>query len=192
AIARSITNPSQQARAWTSLAEAVAATGDLDRARLLTDQTETIARSITDPYEAGTRSIIVFPPPRMGAFISLAEVVAKIGDRGRARLLTDQAETVARSITDPSQQAEALASLTEAVADTGDLDRAEAIARSITDPSQQARALTSLAEAVADTGDLDRARLLTDQTETIARSITDPSQQAEALASLTEAVADTG
>ncbi|MGC4953862.1 hypothetical protein ACLQ2P_11660, partial [Actinomadura citrea] len=75
AIARSITNPSQQARAWTSLAEAVAATGDLDRSRQLTDQAETIARSITDPSQQAE------------ALASLAKTVTKVGDLDAAKRL---------------------------------------------------------------------------------------------------------
>jgi len=57
----------------------------------------------------------------------------------------DRAETIARSITDPYQQAEALAAVAQAVADAGDLDRAETIARSITDPYQQVEALAAVA-----------------------------------------------
>ncbi|WP_208760818.1 hypothetical protein, partial [Micromonospora orduensis] len=94
-----------------------------------------------------------------------------------ARTLADRAETIAGSITDRYEQAQALTALAEAAAGAGDLDRAERIARSITDPKQQAWALTALAEAVAGAGDLDRA-------ETIARSITKPDQQAQALIGL--------
>ena len=79
------------------------------------------------------------------------------------------------SITDPSEQAWALAGVVEALATTGDVDRAEAVARSITDPSRQAWALAGVARALATTGDADRA-------EAVARSITDPSRQAVALA----------
>ena len=58
-----------------------------------------------------------------------------------ARQVAQQAEAVARSITDPYMQARALAEVAQALARAGDVDRAEAVARSIADPSRQARAL---------------------------------------------------
>ena len=61
----------------------------------------------------------------------------------------DRAEALARSITDPYRQAQALADLTGVVADAGDLDRAEVLARSVTDRGWQARALADLARVVA-------------------------------------------
>ncbi|MGC5277330.1 hypothetical protein, partial [Actinomadura citrea] len=220
ALAQSITSSLQRVEVLASLIEAATKVGDLDLARLLTDQAETVARSIRDPSqqanawtslaravaatgdldraEAIARSI-TNPSQQAGALTSLAEAVAATGDLDRSRQLTDQTETIARSITDPSQHARALTSLAEAAAKVGDLDRArqltdqtETIARSITDPYEQGCALSSLAEAAAKVGDLDRARLLTDQAETVARSITDPSQQAGALTSLADAIAATG
>ena len=71
---------SGQARALAAVAEALARAGDVDRA-------EAIARSITDPYWAGTRRWLVW--------------------RGHwpGRVMSDRAEAIARSITDPSGQA---------------------------------------------------------------------------------------
>ena len=57
------------------------------------------------------------------------EVLAETGDVDRARQVAQQAEAVARSITDPSEQAWALAGVAEALARTGDVDRAEAVGR---------------------------------------------------------------
>ena len=61
----------------------------------------------------------------------------------------DRAEALARSITDPDRQAQALADLARVAAGAGDLDRAEALARAITDPDRQAQALADLARAAA-------------------------------------------
>ena len=63
----------------------------------------------------------------------------------------DHAEALARAITDPDAQAQALAELVTVVAQTGDLDRAEALAHTITDPDARAQALTQLAAAAAQT-----------------------------------------
>jgi lipopolysaccharide biosynthesis regulator YciM len=103
----------------------------------------------------------------------------------------NRAETLARSITNPGRQVQALASLVTALVTAGELDRArrlvtdaETLARSITDPDQQSRVLDSLVEALVTAGELDRARRLVTDAETLARSITDPDQQREVLDSL--------
>jgi hypothetical protein len=87
----------------------------------------------------------------------VAGAIAAAGDPGRA-------ETVARSIIRPFEQAEALAAVAGAIAATGDTERArqlaeqaETVARSITYPPEQARALTAVAEAIAAAGDPERA-----------------------------------
>ena len=148
----------------SALAKAAARVGDVDRARMLAEQAETLARSVTEPYEQG--------------WVYLAEAAASAGD-------LDRAEALARSITSPDRQAQALASSAEAAASAGDLDGAEALARSITSPDRQAQALARLAGAAAGAGDLDRA-------EALARSITSPDAQAQALARLAGAAAGAG
>ncbi|MGH3843251.1 MAG: hypothetical protein ACRDS0_17665 [Pseudonocardiaceae bacterium] len=113
-----------------------------------------------------------------------------------------RAEALARSITDPNRQAQALAELINAVAAAGDPDRAhrladqaEAIARSLAssdlqarapdEPNLQARVLAALVKGVAAAGDPDRA-------EAIAHSITNPETQARVLAALVKGVAAAG
>jgi hypothetical protein len=64
----------------------------------------------------------------------------------------EQAEAVARSLTDPYQQAEALTRVAGALAGAGQYEQAEAVARSLTHPRRQAEALTRVAEALAETG----------------------------------------
>ena len=63
-----------------------------------------------------------------------------------------QAEAMARSITDPHSQAQALAQVAEALAGAGQHQQAETVARSITNPDWQAQALAQVAEALARAG----------------------------------------
>jgi hypothetical protein len=62
-------------------------------------------------------------------------------------MLAEQAETAARSITSPDQQAQALSSLAQAAAAAGEWNRAETAIQAIRHPDQQAQALSSLAGA---------------------------------------------
>ena len=97
----------------------------------------------------------------------------------------DHAEALARTITDPDDQAQALAAVASAAAQAGDPDRAEALARGITDPYARAQALAAVASAAAQAGDPDRA-------EALARGITDPYARAQALAAVASAAAQAG
>ena len=100
--------------------------------------------------------------------------------------MIDQAEAIARSITEASDSRQRLGAGGEATAKVGDLDRAEAIARSITTEfDDRDKALVSVAEATAKAGDLDRA-------EAIANSITDPYWRTKALASVAGVAAEAG
>ena len=196
ALARAITDPDAQAQALAELATAAAQAGDLDRA-------EALARTITEPRRPGASArrsgraaaqagdldraealarTITDPAPRP-ALTGLASAAARPATR-TARPAGRQAETLARAITDPDGQAQALTELATAAAQAGDLDRAEALARTITDPDDQAWALAELATAAAQAGDLDRASRLAADAEALARTITDPGVQARALAGL--------
>jgi hypothetical protein len=59
--------------------------------------------------------------------------------------MASQAETVARSITDPDRQAWALTVVARALARAGRHEQAETVARSITDPGWQVDALAEVA-----------------------------------------------
>ena len=74
---------------------------------------------------------------------------------------------MARSITDPDRQAQALAAVAGALAEAGQHEQAETVARSITDPDGQAQALAAVAGALAEAGQHEQAA-------TVARSITNP------------------
>jgi hypothetical protein len=93
--------------------------------------------------------------------------------------------TVARSITDPDEQAQALAAVAGALARTGQHEQAATMARSITDPYWRARALAAVAGSLAMTGQHQQA-------VTVAHSITSPDQQAQALAAIAGALARAG
>ncbi|MFB9539736.1 MULTISPECIES: hypothetical protein [Streptomyces] len=216
AIARAITDPSRQADALTAVARAVARS-DPGRAEAIArsitdplmrtvelvavagamathdpDRAEAIARAVTDPYgliallgdaEAAASS----DPYGQIALLQVARAVAS-SDPGRA-------EAIAHSITDPHQQADALAAVAKAVTGS-DIDRArqlaadaEVIARSVTNPHQQADALAAVAKAVTGS-DIDRARQLAADAEVIARSVTNPYRQARALTAVAKAMAN--
>src|SRR5262249_45594714 len=78
----------------------------------------------------------------------VARTMVGAGDPDWAGQLATAAEQIARSITDPVRQAQALAEVTRAMAGAGDPDRAEQIARGITTPHLQAQALAQVAEVV--------------------------------------------
>ncbi len=173
ALARTITDPSAQARALTGMVTAIAQAGDPDRAYRLAADTEALARTITDPVAQAR------------ALTELITAIAQAGDPDRAYRLAANAEALARTITDPYYQAGALTALVTAIAQAGDPDRAEALARTITDPSRQARALIAVVIAIAQAGDPDRA-------EGLARTIIEPYYQARALTALVITIAQAG
>jgi hypothetical protein len=165
-VARSITNPSDQIDALLTLARALA---DIDRDRALTlaADAEQAARRITTGPNVQVRALLTLARTLFGIDRDRALTVAADAEQAARStprnyypgagpaLLTvvatalaeagqwDHAERVARSITDPADQAEALAMVAKALADI-DLDRAltlaagaEQAARSITDYSRQ-------------------------------------------------------
>ena len=79
----------------------------------------------------------------------------------------DRAEALARGVTNPEDEALALAGLATVAAQAGDLDRAnqlvtdaEILARDITDREDRAEVLGELVTSIAQTGDLSRAARL--------------------------------
>ena len=102
---------------------------------------------------------------------TVAGALAEAGQHEQAVTVTAEAETVARSITDPDQRAQTLAAVAEALAEAGEHEEAASMARSIIDPDLRARA--PVAEALAEAGEHEEAA-------TAARSITDPDGRAGA------------
>ena len=104
----------------------------------------------------------------------------------------NRADALTQSIDDPGNRALALASLSQAVAETGGadhaarlLDDAEITAYSITSPLGQSHILASLCAVIIETGDLQRA-------ENMNGSISDPGWKDCVLAELAAAYAETG
>jgi tetratricopeptide (TPR) repeat protein len=103
-----------------------------------------------------------------------------------------RAEALARSITDPDRQAQALAAVAEALAEAGQHEQAaamasgaETVARSVTHPGRRAQALMAVARTLAEAG-------RPEQAVTLAQSIPDLGRQAQALTAVAEALAEAG
>ena len=138
ALARTITDPDNQTLALAQLAAAVAGAGDLDRASRLAADAEALARTLTNVDARGVgarrpswrgrpgrglrmcRNRRPHPhqpgPPGAGAHPA--------GRRHRPGRDLDRAEALARTITNPDDQAEALTELAAAAAQAGDIDHA--------------------------------------------------------------------
>ena len=147
----------------SALAQAAAATGERDRARRLLAEAEDLARAITDPYrQAEAVSALAQargrdrrarpgsaaarrgrgPGPRHHRPVLARGGGERAGpSRGRDRTgrQFDRAEDLARAITDPYEQAEAVSALAQAAAATGEFDRAEDLARAITNQATRRR-----------------------------------------------------
>jgi hypothetical protein len=96
-----------------------------------------------------------------------------------------RAEALARGITDPDWQAEALTGVARALVAAGQFPEAERIARAITDPDRQAAALTAVARALVAAGEPAEA-------ERIVRAFTDPYSQAAALTAVAGGLVEAG
>jgi hypothetical protein len=179
-VASLIDEPVHQGRLLAEVAEAIAHTGDVVRARHFADRAETVARLITSPYH------------QADTLVAVAGAITATGDLDHALRLADEAETVARLSTDGDYRTSALAATANAIAIAGDFLQAGVLARSIADPNRQARALAEAAKVISGTEAFVQAGHLADQSETIARSITDPSLQAQALTEAAWAFATAG
>ena len=71
--------------------------------------------------------------------------------------MATQAETVARSISSPDLQAQALAEIAGALAAAGQYQQAQSVAHSITEPGGGAQALAVVAGALAGAGQHEQA-----------------------------------
>jgi tetratricopeptide (TPR) repeat protein len=192
AIAHSLADPGCLAL----VADALSRAGQRERGLALATEAEGLAWSIADlagqgaalakvagaVFEAGQhqRGLVLVTEAEAklrssgefafeGGLVGIAEVLALAG---RYR----EAESMARSITDPYAQGNARRHIAVALAEAGHFDEAEAVARSIN---------TSVAEGLAKAGWHEEAML-------IARSVTEPYARARILACAAEALARTG
>jgi Trypsin-like peptidase domain len=169
ALARSVTNPSDQAEALTTVADALIDV-DRDRALTLIADAEQTARSIPTS------------DAQVEALTTVADALIDV-DRDRALTLIADAEQTARGISSPDEQGWALQAVAEALAEAGQRDQAERLARGISDPDARAEAMGAVAKAQAEAGQWDQA-------EQTARGVPDPSAQAEALTAVAKALAE--
>ncbi|WP_460364708.1 hypothetical protein [Actinocorallia lasiicapitis] len=175
AIAGSMADPEDRVAALSFLVKAMARVGELDRARELLAEAETIARA-TAANLFGHRE---------SALKATAAAAAALGD-------FDHAEAIARSINDADLQGRSLSELIDALVGDGQVDRAEVIAGSATVPEVRVAVLSSLAAAMARTGEVARARELLSEAETVARSAPELRGRERALLAAAEAAAVVG
>lgn len=165
AIARTIASAELRAEAWADLAVALAAAGHLDRA-------DAVTQIIADPFW------------RVTALAAQVPALAHAGQHERARQVSIDAETTARTAVDRLNRSNALSEVAQALAAAGQWGRAEAIAISLAS-WHRSESLAALAGALAQAEQLDRAR-------TVAATVTDPVHAVQALLAVAAAAAQAG
>jgi hypothetical protein len=180
ALAASITDPHERAEALVRVTEALAAAGLHQQAAAAAAQAEAAAAQAgATPVQ--TRPGVPYTSGEDQQEKALAWVAGALAAAGQHQ----QAETVARSITDEDQQAKALAWVAGALALAGQHQQAEAVARSITGEDQDTLALDRATGMLVKSG---RYR----QAEALAASIADPHGRAEVLMRVAGALARAG
>jgi hypothetical protein len=106
----------------------------------------------------------------------IAALWARLGQRSRG-------EALARSITSPYNQAQALAAVAGTLADAREWERAEQLARGIANSSIQVQALNALIESLADAGQWERA-------EQLIGTITNPDPETQGLGAMVRIMAE--
>ena len=136
ALARTMTDPGNRAKALAGIAQAVAGAGDIERAKTLDGQAEAVVQAITNDGD------------QVEVLAGFAQRAADAGDVERARTMARLAESMAHAIDHPATQAKALAQVAQAAGGVGDLDwvrtlagQAETAAQGVTDSGNQASAL---------------------------------------------------
>jgi hypothetical protein len=179
-IAESITDLYWHSSALATIAQTIAATGELTTARAIAGRAESSARNITAPL------------PRASALAEAAQATAAAGDRPTAHALATEAEMAARPGTSWFEQSRTLPAVAQAFAAAGDQAHAcrvardaETLARSELPPLLCEIALLYVTEAVAVVCDHSAAR-------EIAESFTDEDRRGWALGLVTKAIAATG
>jgi tetratricopeptide (TPR) repeat protein len=209
-----ITDHASRTAAQASLARAVGTIGDIESARMLTLEAETLARTVSDPWRrseiwAGLlRAAFLVDPeymrqlapeaesavqaitgrgPRATAMSVLAAALAAIGEADQALRLANEAGELIHFVIDPEHRARDLATLATVTANARDFGQAEKIALSI--PVAQSRqrdnALVGIVRAAAADGDLPYATTLT-------RSLSTASRRMGALVVVVQSAAESG
>lgn len=168
ALARSLPNPVEQARALLAISQAVAATGDLVRAAAIAESAA-VSRSDTSTAEHLSRRdssglTRYAETARKDNRTDPDQIVAAI-DEGNL----DQADRLASSIRRRTERSRAMVVVVRAMVRAGRLTRAEEIAHDITHLRHRAKALTELVVPIADLGDTARAEALATEADRTAR-----------------------
>ena len=216
ALARSIPDTDERARALAAVAEGLAGI-DRERALALAAEAEQAARAIPRPGERAQALAAVAeglagidreralalaaeaeqaaraiprPGERAQALAAVAEGLAGI-DRERALALAAEAEQAARATPGTDERAQALAAVAAALAGAGLWEQAEQAARAIPRTDERARALAAVAEGLAGI-DRERALALAAEAEQAARATPRQGKRARALAAVAGALAAAG
>ncbi|MFL6111114.1 MAG: trypsin-like peptidase domain-containing protein [Catenulispora sp.] len=103
-----------------------------------------------------------------------------------------RAESLARSISQPSRRAFALSLLATWAAEVGDFERVKTLIVDVAEPVWRAESLTAAVRAAADRGEAARAAMFADEAESAVAAITDQRHRAQVSTALALAVAHTG
>ena len=183
ALARTIRDQGDQAKALAEVAIATARAGNVRRAYRIATRAERVAR--TPPRVVRAENPRQARSPQETELVTLVTAFAQAGD-------LDRSETLARAITSRAAQAQALSAVAAAAAQAGDTDRARRLADdaqtligTMTGRGAHPWPLVDLITVFAQIGDLDRS-------ETLARAITSRAAQAQALSAVAAAAAQAG
>ena len=176
ATAETITDLPEKAIALTTVAQAAAATGDIERAVALTDKAEEVSRAITVRDYIGLRNRTFVQFRMADALVSVVEAAAESGDFRSAVRVADRSAglyfSLANDVVTPGARSNQLLALTNAlvtaaqaaVADRG-TERAEEIAVEAREKFIRSKALQALSGAMAASGDIDQAEVLANRIE---------------------------
>jgi uncharacterized protein YmfQ (DUF2313 family) len=167
-LASTITDPFLRPRALLEIAKVIRTRDPAKAGELLADA-ERLARTTRHPDQDRALEIIA---------VATAAAMAKADPAG--------AERLARTITNPRLQAEALAEITKAIR-AADPVGAERLARTISDPRHEADALLGIAELVRARDPARAGELLADA-ERLARTINGPRHEADALLGIAKVI----
>jgi tetratricopeptide (TPR) repeat protein len=187
ALARSLSEPEQRARALASIAAALAEIERYQAAGEAALQADAVAQTITDHYE------------QAGALVEVSQALAGSGNHERAREVAAQAGTVAQLIRDAELQVRALACEALALAGAGQPEQsqtaarqAESVARSAPDAYERASALVAIAKIMAEKGQRQEAATAADQAIEATQLVINPNQRIGILAGAVRAFAEAG
>ena len=160
AIAETIDDPEQNARALVALVQAYISQGNIEHAI-------TIAETIDDPEYYDTALVAL-----VQAYISQGNI--------------EHAITIAETIDDPKQNACALIALVQAYISQGNIEHAITIAETIDDPKQNAYALIALAQAYITINKKDQSEGLLEKATQVTLKIEDLHQRVVILSTIAD------